>query len=155
MPALKRRKISNLALNLKELKEEEEERDFSGDSVVKSPPGNVGDTGSIPVQEDPTCHRVTNSVKSQNGNPLQCSCLENPRDGGAWRAAVCGAAQSRTRLKRLRSSKVTSTGPVLGAAAREAAERHTASGASPSQLQKSPGGNRDPALLERDTQINT
>ena len=44
----KRRKISNLALNLKELKEEEEERDFSGDSVVKSPPGNVGDTGSIP-----------------------------------------------------------------------------------------------------------
>ena len=39
-----------------------------------------------------------------NGNPLQCSCLENPRDGGAWRAAVCGVAQSRTRLKRLSSS---------------------------------------------------
>ena len=36
----------------------------------------------------------------QNGNPLQCSCLENPRDGGAWRAAVSGVAQSRTRLKR-------------------------------------------------------
>ena len=34
-----------------------------------------------------------------NGNPLQCSCLENPRDGGAWRAAVYGVAQSRTRLK--------------------------------------------------------
>ena len=33
-----------------------------------------------------------------NGNPLQCSCLENPRDGGAWWAAVCGVAQSRTRL---------------------------------------------------------
>ena len=33
-----------------------------------------------------------------NGNPLQCSCLENPRDGGAWWAAVYGAAQSRTRL---------------------------------------------------------
>ena len=31
-----------------------------------------------------------------NGNPLQCSCLENPRDGGAWWAAVCGVAQSRT-----------------------------------------------------------
>ena len=31
-----------------------------------------------------------------NGNPLQCSCLENPRDGGAWWAAVCGGAQSRT-----------------------------------------------------------
>ena len=39
-----------------------------------------------------------------NGNPLQCSCLENPRDGGAWWAAVCGVAQSRTRLKRLSSS---------------------------------------------------
>ena len=34
-----------------------------------------------------------------NGNPLQCSCLENPRDGGAWWAAVHGVAQSRTRLK--------------------------------------------------------
>ena len=34
-----------------------------------------------------------------NGNPLQCSCLENPRDGGAWWAAVCGVTQSRTRLK--------------------------------------------------------
>ena len=34
-----------------------------------------------------------------NGNPLQCSCLENPRDGGAWWAAVYGVAQSGTRLK--------------------------------------------------------
>ena len=39
-----------------------------------------------------------------NGNPLQCSCLENPRDGGAWRAAVYGVAQSRTWLKWLSSS---------------------------------------------------
>ena len=39
-----------------------------------------------------------------NGNPLQCSCLENPRDGGAWWAAVHGVAQSWTRLKRLSSS---------------------------------------------------
>ena len=38
-----------------------------------------------------------------NGNPLQCSCLENPRDGGAWWAAVSGVAQSRTQLKRLSS----------------------------------------------------
>jgi len=36
-----------------------------------------------------------------NGNPLQCSCLENPRDGGAWWAAIYGVAQSRTRPKRL------------------------------------------------------
>ena len=39
-----------------------------------------------------------------NGNPLQCSCLENPREGGAWWAAVYGVAQSRTQLKRLSSS---------------------------------------------------
>ena len=39
-----------------------------------------------------------------NGSPLQCSCLENPRDWGAWWAAVYGVAQSRTRLKRLSSS---------------------------------------------------
>ena len=39
-----------------------------------------------------------------NGNPLQCSCLENPRDGGAWLAAIYGVAQSRTRLKWLSSS---------------------------------------------------
>ena len=42
-----------------------------------------------------------------NGNPLQCSCLENPRDGRAWWAAVYGVAQSRTRLKRLSSSSRT------------------------------------------------
>ena len=39
-----------------------------------------------------------------NGNPLQCSCLENPRDGGAWWAAVYVVAQSWTQLKRLSSS---------------------------------------------------
>ena len=39
-----------------------------------------------------------------NGNPLQCSCLENPRGGRAWWAAVYGVTQSRTRLKRLSSS---------------------------------------------------
>ena len=39
-----------------------------------------------------------------NGSPLQCSCLENPTDGGAWWAAVYGVAQSRTRLRRFSSS---------------------------------------------------
>ena len=41
-----------------------------------------------------------------NGNPLQCSCLENPMDGGTWWAAVYAVAQSRTRLKRLSSSSM-------------------------------------------------
>ena len=44
-----------------------------------------------------------------NGNPLQCSCLETPRDGGAWWAAVYGVARSRTRLKRLSSSSSSNT----------------------------------------------
>ena len=43
-----------------------------------------------------------------NGNPLQCSCLENPRDGGAWWAAVYGVAQSRIQLKRLSSRSSSS-----------------------------------------------
>ena len=38
-------------------------------------------------------------IPEGNGNQLQCSCLENPRDGGAWWAAIYGVTQSRTRLK--------------------------------------------------------
>ena len=45
--------------------------------------------------------------------PLQCCCLENPRDRGAWWAAVCGVAQSQTRLKRLSSSSYTTLGLIL------------------------------------------
>ena len=40
-------------------------------------------------------------LREGNGNPLQCSCLENPRDGAAWWAAIYGVAQSHIRLKRL------------------------------------------------------
>ena len=43
-------------------------------------------------------------LQEGKGNPLQCSCLENPRDGGAWWAAVYEVAKSRTQLKRLSSS---------------------------------------------------
>ena len=49
-------------------------------------------------------HFSLSCIGEGNGNPLQCSCLENPRDGGAWWAAVYGVAQSRTRLKQLSSS---------------------------------------------------
>ena len=67
--------------------------------MVKNPPadaGDLGDSSSIPGWG--------RSPGGGNGNPLQCSCLENPRDGGAWWAAVYGVAQSRTRLKQLSSS---------------------------------------------------
>ena len=49
-------------------------------------------------------HFSLSCIGEGNGNPLQCSCLENPRDGGASWAAVYGVAQSRTRLKQLSSS---------------------------------------------------
>ena len=52
-------------------------------------------------------HVSLSRIGEGNGNPLQCSCLENPRDGGAWWAAVRGVAQTRTRLKRLSSSSHT------------------------------------------------
>ena len=49
-------------------------------------------------------HFSLSCIEEGNGNTLQCSCLENPGDEGAWWAAVYGVAQSRTRLKRLSSS---------------------------------------------------
>ena len=49
-------------------------------------------------------HFSLSCIGEGNGNPLQCSCLENPRDGGAWWAAIYGVTQSQTQLKRLSSS---------------------------------------------------
>ena len=49
-------------------------------------------------------HFSLSCIGEGNGNPLQCSCLENSRDGGAWWAAVYGVTQGWTRLKRLSSS---------------------------------------------------
>ena len=51
-------------------------------------------------------HFSLSCIGEGNGNPLQCSCLENPRDGGAWWAAVYGVVQSRTQLKRFSSSSI-------------------------------------------------
>ena len=69
---------------------------FLGGSAGRESTCNVGDLGSIPG--------LGRSPRGRLGNPLQCSCLENPRDGGTWWASVYGVAQSRTRLKRLSSS---------------------------------------------------
>ena len=51
-----------------------------------------------------TLRFIPKMIGEGNGNPLQCSCLESPLDGGAWWAAVYGVTQSRTRLKRLSST---------------------------------------------------
>ena len=61
---------------------------FPGDSVVKNLPVNAGDMGLIPGSG--------RSPGEGNGNPLQYSCLENPRDRGAWWAAVHGVAKIHT-----------------------------------------------------------
>ena len=55
--------------------------------------------------ESGTIKKAEHQRGEGNGTPLQCSCLENPRDGGAWWAAAYGVAQSLTRLKRLSSSR--------------------------------------------------
>ena len=69
-------------------------------------PGRLQSTGSLELDttERLHFHFSLSCIGEGNGNPLQCSCLENPRDGRAWWAAFYGVAQSRTRLKRLSSS---------------------------------------------------
>ena len=64
--------------------------------MVKNLSANAGDADLIPG--------LGRSLREGNGNPLQCSCLQNPKDQGTWWAAVYGVAQSGTRLKRLSSS---------------------------------------------------
>ena len=58
---------------------------FLGGSVLKYPPANAGDMGSIP--------EFGRSAGGGNGNPLQYSCLENPMDRGAWQATVQGVTK--------------------------------------------------------------
>ena len=69
-------------------------------------PGRLQSMGSQRVRHDwATYFHFSHPCTGEgNGNPLQCSCLENPRDGRAWWAAVSGVAQSRTWLKWLSSS---------------------------------------------------
>ena len=74
-------------------------------------PGRLQSMGSLEVgtTERLHFHFSLSYIGEGIDNPLQCSCLENPRDGGAWWAAICGVAQSRTRLKRLSSSSSSSS----------------------------------------------
>ena len=74
-------------------------------------PGRLQSMGSLELDttERLHFHFSLSCIGGGNGNPLQCSYLENPRDGGAWWAAVYGVTQSRTRLKRLSSSSSSSS----------------------------------------------
>ena len=78
-------------------------------------PGRLQSMGSLRVRHDcvTSLSFSLSCTKEGNGNPLQCSCLENPRHWGAWWAAVYGVAQSQTRLKRLSSSSNSQEGKVL------------------------------------------
>ena len=67
------------------------ERELSGGSDGKESALNAGGLGSIP--------ELGRSPREENGNPLQYSCLGNPVDREAWRAAVHGVPKSRTRLR--------------------------------------------------------
>ena len=74
-------------------------------------PGMLQSMGSreLDTTEQLHFHFSLSCIGEGNGNPLQCSCLENPRDRGAWWAAVSGVTQSWTRLKQLSSSTTTTT----------------------------------------------
>ena len=71
-------------------------------------PGGLQSMGSLRVRETERLHFhfSLSCIGEGNGNPLQRSCLENPRDGGAWWVAVYGVSQGQTRLKRLSSSSL-------------------------------------------------
>ena len=69
-------------------------------------PGRLQSMGSLESYTTEQLHFSLSCIGEGNGNPLQCSCLENPRDRGAWWTAVYGVAQSRTRLKWLSSSSI-------------------------------------------------
>ena len=107
-------------------------------------PGGLQSMGSLRVMishkslttERLHFHFSLSCIGEGNGNPLQCSCLENPRDRGAWWAAVSGVAQSQTRLKRLSSSssKVYNWGLPCSTTDKEPAcqsKRHTRLGFNP------------------------
>ena len=70
-------------------------------------PGRLQSMGSLRVGHDWATSLSLSCIGEGNGNPLQCSCLENPRDRGAWWVAIYGVAQNRTRLKWLSSSSST------------------------------------------------
>ena len=73
----------------------------------------LGAEGHLHGQQQEKTKSHLSCTGEGNGNPLQCSCLENPRDGGAWWAAVYGVAQNWTRLKRLSSSSSSSSSSIL------------------------------------------
>ena len=76
-------------------------------------PGRLQSLGLLRVGHDWETSLSLSCIREGNGNPPQCSCLENPRDGGAWGAAISGVAQSRTRLRWWLSSSSSSSSVLI------------------------------------------
>ena len=88
---------------------------FAWESPWTEEPGKLQSMGSLEsTTEQLHFHFSLACIGEGNGNPLQCSCLENLRDREGWWAAVSGVAQSRTRLKRLSSSSSSSSSKRQG-----------------------------------------
>ena len=107
-------------------------------------PPPVTESMNCGTKPRPKVHWHGSMVGEGNGTPLQCSCLENPRDRGAWWAAVYGVTQSWTRLKRLSSSSSSSSmaqWQTLPANGEDAGDAGLASEAG-----RSPGGGNGNAL---------
>ena len=85
-----RKILLNILIVFNNLEEAIEQNEFPGGSDDKESACDAGDPGLIP--------RSGRSPGEGNGYPLQCSCLENPVDRGAWWATVHGVAKSQTRL---------------------------------------------------------
>ena len=79
--------------------------------VVKNPSANAGDVGDVSL-----IPKSGRSPRGGHGNPLQCSCLENPMDRGAWQAIVHGVTNSLTRRSviPLPSRHLVVSGDILG-----------------------------------------
>ena len=110
--------ISNLAFGVSMIALPPISRGFPGGSGVKRPPASVGGAGdsvSIPGSG--------RSLGEENGNPLQCSCLENPMDRGAWRATVHGVMKSWTRLSTQTVEQQARTPQPLSCGARQPVHR--------------------------------
>ena len=73
-------------------------REIVKDREVQGAAQSMGHKESDMTEQLPF-HFSLSCIGEGNGNPLQCSCLENPKDGGAWWASDYGAAQSQTQLK--------------------------------------------------------
>ena len=74
---------------------------LQADSLPAEPQGKPSTSGYAPKIIE------SRDSREENGNPLQCSCLENPRDRGAWWAAIYGVAQSESDFSRVRPTEAT------------------------------------------------